>query len=424
MHLISDQKLLEWVGSFIKKYMLAGEKRKVVVGLSGGMDSMLLSHICEALLEKGDLESVRHIHLDHCLRSDSSIQAHELKQWSEEWFWNFENKQIKGRSPNSNIEAVLRNIRRDILLASLERDEVLFLAHHIDDSFEWFLRQLLNSSKGNFTFGIPLINGKVRRPLHCLTRKQIENFVASSKIPFLIDSSNDDQKFQRNALRKQVKTPLLKMFPKGLAHYVERSNSWARENSLREKTKSEISTYFLSEDVICLAKKGGSFRDHENEIIQSIKSLSSKERGEIRQNLEKLYHANETHGRPGPFHFSGGVYVRLYGETLLFFNNAGCKTLTNYCKYWINKIKSAEIPKESLCSISEVIKKKGGLPFCLYPSRNLKIPGLKKDPIFQDLIDFCQHNGFSLRPIVFLEKEIKKVNSTSSRNLKVVPLLS
>lgn len=420
MHRIFDLDLTKWVGNFIKKHNLSGEKGRVVVGLSGGPDSMLLSHVCEALVEQGHLQSVRHIHLDHGLRPSSGDQAFQLKEWCKEWRWDFSLKKITGPTPKSNIESWARTQRREILLSELKEGEVLFLAHHIDDSFEWYLRKTVNSSKGDFTFGIPLVNGKVRRPFHCLTREQIERFVRLFQIPYLEDESNHDIRFQRNALRKEVKAPLLKLFPKGLAHYVERSNQWA--NSQNSKLGS-LERFSLGKNIVCLQKDGGEFRDFERDIILAIKGLSKNERGSLRQNLEKLYTALETHGRPGPLDFSGGVKIRMYGETLLFYNQRGAEDFKSYQKKWISRLEATDIPFVDVSTSLRNIQSLGGLPFCLFRELDWQIKGLRKDPMFQELIDAAGIRNLGLRPLRFLVRELQKKSDSRSQEFSVLPLL-
>lgn len=420
MHLISDLELTRWVGDFIDKHKLAGTSGKVVVGLSGGPDSMLLSHICEALVEQGRLNHVRHIHIDHGLRRESGKEAFLLKEWCKKWRWKFSLKKITGPIPKSNIEAWARKERRELLSMDLNKDEVLFLGHHIDDSFEWYLRKTLNSSKGDFTFGIPLINGVVRRPFHCLTRSQIEKFVARFQIPFIEDSSNADSRFQRNALRKEVKAPLMKLFPKGMAHYVERSNQWANELK-RAKEESgpvgQLSRYILGNSLICLQKRGGDFRDFEKDILHAIKELSSSERGNLRQNLEKLYQSLDGAGRPGPLSFSGGVKVRMYGETLLFYNPDGEEDLKKYNGKWVSRVIASDIPCENIKGLERTLQALGGLPYCLYDEKEFGLKGLSQDPLFQQIIDHGRELGLGFRPISFLLREDEK-RSARARSKK------
>lgn len=422
MHQISDLDLTKWVGDFIKKHDLSGEKGKIVVGLSGGPDSILLSHVCEALKEQGVLYSVRHIHIDHGLRKRSGEEALTLKKWAKDWRWEFSLKKITGPIPQSNIESWARENRRSLLLDDLKPGEVLFLAHHIDDSFEWYLRKTVNSSKGDFSFGIPLVNGQVRRPFHCLTRGQIERFIQRFQIPYIEDESNSDTRFQRNALRKEVKKPLLKLFPKGLAHYVERSNQWARERRDTEKGQS-ICRYALGKNIVCLQKSGGNFRDFEKDILLGIKQLSTQGRGSLRQNLEKLYVALESNGRPGPLDFSGGVKIKMYGETLILFNKAGLNDFKLYEEKWMKTIGASEIPDYELEDLPRILQSLGGLPFCLFDEREWRLKGLRSDPLFQKLIDFGKEKNLGLRPLSFLMRERGKKSDLEGQEYFVFPLL-
>jgi tRNA(Ile)-lysidine synthase len=430
--LVRDKSLLKWVGDFIVKHELAMPSSKVVCALSGGPDSMLLSHVCEGLKQQGLLKSVRHIHIDHGLRSASAQEAFTLKKWCQDWGWDFRLKKVTGEIPNSNVEMWARKVRRHLLLSELESDEVLFLGHHIDDSFEWFIRQTLASSQGPFSQGIPLINGLVRRPFHCLSRKQIETFVADFEMPVITDSSNQDTRFQRNALRKEVKPNLLKMFPKGLAHYVERSNQWAHkerkhvsdDNAEDDSSKVNVARYILGSEVICLNLMEGQRWDlAKEEILDAIKELSAKKRGSIRQNLTKLLNTLQEGKMRGPLSFTGGVQVYIYPGTLLFLSEKGEKQV----REWIEKVikrfnKGSDIPKCSLQNIRTRLSQLGGLPFIAFKGKTFGLTGLKKDPMFQDLIDELGAHDFYFRPLRHMELAAIK-SDRLNQLLTAMPLL-
>ena len=404
---------MKWVGDFIVKHDLSMPSGQVVCALSGGPDSMLLSHICEGLKHQGLLESVRHIHIDHGLRTTSAQEAFTLKKWCQEWGWDFRLKKVTGEIPASNVEMWARKVRRHLLLSELESDEVLFLGHHIDDSFEWFIRQTLASSQGPFSHGIPLINGQVRRPFHCLSRKQIERFVADFEMPVITDSSNQDTRFQRNALRKEVKPNLLKMFPKGLAHYVERSNQWAHkenkhvtdDNVADDNTKINVSRYVLGSEVICLNLMEGQRWDlAKEEILNAIKELSGKKRGSIRQNLTKLLNTLQEGKMRGPLSFSGGVQVYIYPGTLLFLSEKGEKQVREWIKKVIKRFnEGSDIPEVRLDNIRAKLNQLGGLPFIAFKGKTFGLTGLKKDPLFQELIDEFGAYDFYFRPLRHME---------------------
>lgn len=410
--LITEKELLRWVGEFIEAHELAGPHKRVVCALSGGPDSMLLSHVCEGLYKEGKLKSVRHIHIDHGLRPESGEQAFKLKGLAQKWGWDFTLQKVTSTPPKSNIEAWARRVRRHLLLSHLKEGEhegeVLFLAHHIDDSFEWFLRQTLGSSQGTFNHGIPLINGKVRRPFHCLSRKQIERFVEQFKIPTIKDKSNLDRRFQRNQMRQDIKKPLLSMFPKGLAHYVERSNQWAlKEGVDRPKANLKplkVKEHRLSKNVVCLSlKEEGRWEEAKDSVLKTLKKLSSKERGSLRQNLSKLFETLKDGRQRGPLSFSGGVHVYIYPGTLLFTNEVGLKELIQFQEHLKKNISGSQIPETAIKKHHKRLKSAKGLPFVLFRGKTFGLKGLKNDPLFQDLIDWAHDQNLYLRPLRHLE---------------------
>ncbi|MCF8059645.1 MAG: tRNA lysidine(34) synthetase TilS [Bacteriovoracaceae bacterium] len=419
--LVSDKSLLKWVGSFIEKHDLAKPDSKVVCALSGGPDSMLLSHICEGLKNQGLLKSVRHIHIDHGLRPSSGKEAFKLKGWCEKWGWDFTLKKVTGEPPASNIENWARKVRRHLLLSELKTGEVLFLGHHIDDSFEWFIRQTLASSQGPFAQGIPLVNGLVRRPFHCLSRKQIERFVSEFNLPCILDYSNEDERFQRNAIRKQVKPNLLKMFPKGMAHYVERSNQWAHKegkhvfDELRPVDTPVVARFALGSGVVCLNLLiEERWEVARADILQTLKDLSTKERGSLRQNVSKLFETLEEGKMRGPLHFSGGVRIYIYPGTLLFMSVKGEEEFLTWISKTTKRIqKASDIPRVSIQGLKTQLQQLGGLPFVAFKGKTFGLEGLKKDPLFQDLIDELKSIDFYFRPLRHLELAALKSDRTN-----------
>lgn len=415
---VTDQALLQWVGEFIDKNQLAGSSRKVVCGLSGGADSMLLSHVCEALMNAGHLQSVRHIHIDHGLRLESAKQAFKLKEWAKDWGWNLRVHKITGEIPKSNIEAWARKIRHHLLNSDCQDDEVIFLAHHIDDSFEWFIRQTLGSSQGPLRQGIPLVNKKVRRPFHCLSREQIERFVKRFKLPTLEDPSNKNLRYQRNKIRHQVKAPLLEIFPKGMAHFVERSNQWAEERGLTPKSKEsppKVEEFWWGKNCVSLVMtEQGRWEEVKPQIVETITRLSPKKRGELRQNLAKLFNTLIEGRMRGPLVFSGGIEVAIYPGMLLILNQKGRVKLVEAAKNFKLHLKTSQIPWRSLQKLNKDART-SGIPFVLFRGKTFGLKGLKEDPYFQKVIDLGQEYDLYFRPLRHLEMAATKQGRTTQK---------
>jgi tRNA(Ile)-lysidine synthetase-like protein len=420
---VREKELIDWVEDFMRRNGLFADYG--VVGLSGGADSILLSHVLEALARKGLFKGIRHIHIDHGLRPESSKQAYELEQYAAQRGWNFELIKLTGPVATSNIESWARAQRKSIFNDMLQNQEVLYLGHHIDDSFEWFIRQTVGSSSSGHSHGIPLINGNIRRPFHCLTKKQIERFVELLNLPVLIDKSNESLAFQRNAISQLVKEPMLKLFPKGLAHFVEHANSWAKKEGLAppvlnqaEEAKDSVSDVlwqnYLGKGAYSLVKLSGDserlndWANNKEEIVSLITLLSNKQRGELRQNLEKLFRAALTNGARGPLDFSGGVKVLIYPGMLVFLNKDGDQTI----KERIGILeKASEIPFDDLTigKATKTIENLGGIGLVAFQDKNLfGVEGMKSDPIFDVLISSLKSRGIFVRPFSQLYQRAAK----------------
>ncbi len=377
-----------------------------VVGLSGGSDSLLLSHVLEGLKARGHFQELRHLHIDHGLRPNSAEQAQALKAYAQARGWNIEVVKLDHAPPNSNIESWGRLERKRVFDSKLGKGELLYLGHHIDDSFEWYLRQTLGSSASGHTYGIPLINGPIRRPFHCLTKNQIDRFSTLLKLPIQRDQSNDSLIFQRNAISKLIKGPLLKLFPKGLAHYVEHANNWASKEGLRLQG-NESSELLIKEHckgrVHTLTKitaHGEYLNDwapHKAEIVNLICQLSTKGRGELRQNLAKLFKAATANGARGPLHFSGGVRVFIYPGFLVFLGSQASRDSAE-----LFSAVATQIPGKGLSlnqAYSLLKKKEGSLGLISFEAEKLLgLRGLRRDELFDDVIHTLKEQGLSLRP--------------------------
>ena len=407
---MKEKALIDWVEQFMLQNRLFGDR--ALVGLSGGADSILLGLVLEGLKERGHFTSLRHLHVDHGLRSNSGEQAFALKEYAESRGWDFELVKITGQPPKGNLEAWARRARKDIFDQHLEKDELLYLGHHIDDSFEWYLRQTVGSSSSGHSHGIPLVNGPIRRPFHCLSKKQITKFVKELELPVQVDQSNESLDFQRNAISKLVKKPLLELFPKGLAHYAEHANHWAARAGLKRKQLDhypindiQLIQNYIGPGVTCLiqlSETGLPFRDwsfYKDQIVGLITSLSSKGRGELRQNLDKLFRADN--GVRGPLSFSGGVKVYLYPGMLVFTDDGtnSSETLKGKNHFYD---KTTQIPLGSISMQEAALKLEnlGGAGIILYKDKSLfGLKSLKKDELYSGLLQRSLQESLSMRPL-------------------------
>jgi len=187
------------------------KEKKLLIANSGGVDSMVLTH----LLQKLDY----HITLAHCnfrLRGIASdldeefVQKEAEKGQMEFFVSHFKTKKI-AKEKGLSIQMAARDLRYkwfDELIKEYKFDYLL-TAHHADDNLETFLINLTRGTGLHGLTGIPSGNKNIIRPLLPFTRKEIEYYANSNNLEWREDRSNFETKYLRNKLRHEI-IPVLK----------------------------------------------------------------------------------------------------------------------------------------------------------------------------------------------------------------------
>jgi len=202
-----------------KDEYLAG--KKIVVALSGGIDSVALLHF----LNKNYPGNVRAVHINH-----------NLSKYSDEWCAfcesicntaKIEFKYIGINLKNSsNIEENARKKRYFSLTSELRMDEILCTAHHQEDQAETFLLQLFRGSGVAGLASMPKIksidDSELYRPFLNISKQKIIDYASKNHLEWIEDDSNLDTNFKRNLLRIEFLPKLSSAF-NGLIKNVSRS---------------------------------------------------------------------------------------------------------------------------------------------------------------------------------------------------------
>ena len=202
--------MLESVKKFIDKENLISHNAKIIVGLSGGMDSMALLDI---LILLGYRCYVAHCNF-HLRGEESDRDQKFVKKWCKSidipfTSINFDTQQYAADRKIS-IEMAARELRYnwfETLRRNHEADYIA-VAHHKDDSVETVLLNLIRGTGIKGLTGISPKNSYIVRPLLCITRDEIENYIAHRGIPYVTDNTNKQDIYLRNSIRLNV-IPLL-----------------------------------------------------------------------------------------------------------------------------------------------------------------------------------------------------------------------
>jgi tRNA(Ile)-lysidine synthase len=192
----------------IDHYHLLNQGDRLVVGVSAGVDSMVLLHFLNACRQTFDLSLVV-AHVNHGLRPDESKKEADLVQ--EECkrlrlsfeLGTFNTKEFQ-RAGRLSLQEAARRLRFHFFEQVLQKygAQKIALGHQADDQVETVLLRLMRGAGLQGLKGIlPVREGKVIRPLLEVWRHEIEAFAVKNNIPFLIDSSNLKEDYLRNRLR-------------------------------------------------------------------------------------------------------------------------------------------------------------------------------------------------------------------------------
>ncbi|MFN8369655.1 MAG: tRNA lysidine(34) synthetase TilS [Bacteriovoracaceae bacterium] len=354
-------KFVKQVQKFFNHLKLLPPSGKLLVAVSGGIDSMSLLCTLYLLKKQKYIKEIKVIYINHGTRKENDDEMRFIREISQSLEVEFFTEKVTGLNLNmANFEAVARELRYQVFKKYLRAfpDYYLALAHHLDDSYEWSFMMSKKSGNLSATLGIPVRNGRVVRPFLSVSKKQILTFAKRLKIPYIQDSSNADRKFERNFVRLALLPVITKKYPHLLKNYVYQSNDLAfklnRHRIQKFLPPSKLLQYHFS-GVTFLFRQDllKQLDGYEMELMHVIKKLSNKKRGLLRKEVEKLITAFAA-GKKGPMSFSGAVKCYMLGPFLMFINENGQDWLNQKDRELALKIVNRDFNFEQL-SLYDVI---------------------------------------------------------------------
>lgn len=238
--------MLRVVSRFIEKRSLLSLNRPVVVGLSGGADSVALL----AVLVRLGYDCVA-LHCNFHLRGDESLRDEEFsRSFAKRLGVTFHKVDFDTAEyaavHHLSIEMAARELRYDWFekMRLAVGAQAVAVAHHRDDSVETLLMNMLRGSGVRGLGGIRARNGNVVRPLLCLSREEIVEWISAQGYNFVVDSTNMSDAYTRNFIRLRV-LPLLEELNPAVRTTLARtadhiSAAGAIYSSVVERAKSEL----------------------------------------------------------------------------------------------------------------------------------------------------------------------------------------
>lgn len=281
----------------IKKYNLIEPNDKIVLGVSGGPDSISMLNILNEIKEQYGFE-IYVAHINHMIREEANDDEKYVQQYCNKKGIQFFVKRIDVKQIANNkkigTEEAGRKVRYDFFEEVLKKVEAnkIAIAHNKNDKIETIIMNLLRGSALSGLKGIePIRDNKYIRPLIECERKEIEEYCEENKLNPQIDKTNFENDYTRNKIRNIVIPYIKKEFNPNIIETIDRLSQIVNdENDYIDKQTIKIYQNILiekTEKQIILDLK--EFNKQEKVIKSRIILLVTKELMNSTQGIEKIH---------------------------------------------------------------------------------------------------------------------------------------
>lgn len=227
----------EQVYNSIKKYYLIEKEDRIVVGVSGGPDSICLLNVLNSLKEKLHIE-IFVAHINHMIREEADLETKYVQDFCKklgiECFIKKIDVEAIAKKEKKGTEETGRNIRYNFFEEILKKVNAnkIATAHNLNDKIETVL---LNIIRGSGTVGIKGIEAKrdekFIRPLIEITREDIEEYCNKNNLDPKYDKTNDETIYRRNKIRNDLIPYIKKEFNPNIIKTIARLSEVATEEN-------------------------------------------------------------------------------------------------------------------------------------------------------------------------------------------------
>ncbi len=236
--------------AFVHKHELAACGDRLLVAVSGGVDSMVLCWLLRELAPAWNWH-MEVAHFNHHLRADESDEDERFVQrqcsaWGLMVHSDGEDVAQWSKRNGHSIESGARILRYRFFqqLAASGHFDRIVTAHNRDDQAETVLDHFLRGSGVTGLAGIPVKRHRIIRPLLFADRARIQTFADNQKIDYRVDSSNSELAFRRNRLRLQLLPQLQEQYNPQIHHALART----------AENLTEVEEYLLAGAEQCLSE--------------------------------------------------------------------------------------------------------------------------------------------------------------------------
>lgn len=301
--------MISRICTFIREKQLIRPKDKVLAGISGGPDSVCLLLVLHKLMKELDFELMA-VHVNHGLRGKEADRDQEfVERLCEERgiLLRCRFQEVRGRAGKEKLtlEEAGRLCRYEVFQAEAERYGCnrIAVGHHGDDQAETMLFHLFRGTGLKGLAGMEPERDGIIRPLLCVERQEIVEWLREQGISWCEDSTNQEKSYTRNRIRHSILACAKEQInEKAVRHMVRTAEELSEiehfledsaENAFRLCVRREEGGCFIFREAFerlhplmkgrlirrCLAEAGEGLKDIERQHIEMVKALFGKQTG-------------------------------------------------------------------------------------------------------------------------------------------------
>jgi tRNA(Ile)-lysidine synthase len=204
--------MINKINKFMKKYNMLNSCSALVVGVSGGADSVCLLHVLNEIVQSNDLDvQIIAVHVNHGIRGEEAARDEEFtKQLCQGMGIKLFCRHVDVPAMKKNLSLTEEEAGRKARYAIFEEiadgyaNAKIAVAHHKNDQAETVLMNLFRGCSLQGLCGIQPVRGRIIRPLLCVSRDEIESYLLEKSKKFIVDSTNTDNEYTRNLIRNVI----------------------------------------------------------------------------------------------------------------------------------------------------------------------------------------------------------------------------
>jgi tRNA(Ile)-lysidine synthase len=238
-------KLLEQFIGVVKTSNLFSPKDKLLIAVSGGVDSVVLCELCK---QAGYDFIIAHCNFklrgEESERDEKFVRELGKRYEVEVLVQTFETEKYAAENKMSTQEAA-RKLRYDWFKELINQStnqpiNYLLTAHHADDNNETLLMNFFRGTGLHGLTGIPEMNNYIRRPLLYFSKEELMFFAKENKLQFVEDSSNQSSKYTRNFFRNEIIPAISKVYPQVKENLQDNIKRFATIEKLYQVSVNEL----------------------------------------------------------------------------------------------------------------------------------------------------------------------------------------